>query len=162
MPRCASYVLHTHDIIDDVTVSKIRSNPKIPTTWSVFFIVQRGTNIVIICGSWDILLMYLSFGFSFGLKIIRGWKSKSFPGISKIHILHMIASISLQIWQLGGKLCKMKPFWPWWHHQWRHNVTLHIALYINARERVVLGMSISKVNILVNNANIVIIFPRYV
>ena len=33
-------------------------------------------------------------------KIVRGRKSKPFSGIFKIHVLHMIASIWLQIWKL--------------------------------------------------------------
>ena len=41
MPSCANYVLHTHDVIDDVTRSISRSNLKIPIHVTVF-IVERG------------------------------------------------------------------------------------------------------------------------
>ena len=40
-PSCANYVLHTHDVIDDIIRSISRSNIKIAISWSVF-IVQRG------------------------------------------------------------------------------------------------------------------------
>ena len=38
MPNCASYVLHTHDVTDDVTRSISMSNIKI----AISFIVERG------------------------------------------------------------------------------------------------------------------------
>ena len=49
------------------------------------------------------------------------------------------------------------PFWPRWHQQWRHSVTLNIDLYIHVSEWMALGL-ISKANILGNNANIVSLF----
>ena len=109
MPISASYVLRTHNIIDYVARSKIRSNVRIAITWTVFN-VQPGHGHKYCHDLWlnGHLLKHSSFGFSF----VRGRKSKPFSGFFKIHDLHMIPSIWLQIWNLEGKLCKMKPFGP--------------------------------------------------
>ena len=58
MHSCASYLLHTHDVVDDVTRSQSRPNLKIAISLSAF-IVRRGNNI---CGSRDIFLTHPSFG----------------------------------------------------------------------------------------------------
>ena len=34
IPSCASHVLHTHDVINDVAMSKSKLNLNIPITWS--------------------------------------------------------------------------------------------------------------------------------
>ena len=70
MPNCASYVLHTHDVIDSVTRSKNKSNLKIAMAWSVYVIQRRnkyGLNL------WPraIFLIHSSFGFGFSLKDSR-------------------------------------------------------------------------------------------
>ena len=77
-----------------------------------------------------------------------------------VHFSHMIASTWLHIWKLDGWLCRMTPFWPWRHHQQRHNKTLHIARFIHIWEMVALG-AISKAQIMKNNAGIVITFLGY-
>ena len=156
MPSCESNVLHTHDVIDDVTMSKSRSNIKIAIAWSIF-IVQRGNKY---CHklwlTWHLFNTQIS-GSASIWKIIRGRNSKPFSGIFKIHVFCMVGSISRQIWKLHGEFCKMKPFWLWWQLQLRHSVTLNSVLYIHVSERVALR-AISKANILANNANIVIYF----
>ena len=86
--------------------------------------------------------------------IMISHKSELFSALFKIHALHMIASIWLQVWKLDGKLCRMKTLWSWWHHQWRHSVTLNIAVYINHLESEALAASSNRMN-----ANIVIIVP---
>ena len=38
IPSCTSHLLHTHNVIDEVTRSTSRSNLKIAITWSVFIV----------------------------------------------------------------------------------------------------------------------------
>ena len=52
MSSFASYVLHTQDIVSDVTMSKIKSNLKIAIT-GLFFSNSEETKIVIYSGSLD-------------------------------------------------------------------------------------------------------------
>ena len=120
---------HTLIASSMTSTCKNRSNLKIAITCSVVSYSVE-TNIVIICGSWDIFLTHSSFGFGSVWKIVRGPKPKPFSGIFEIHVLHMIASIWLQMWKLDDKLCKMKPIWPRWYHQWRHSVISNIAFCI--------------------------------
>ena len=57
MPSCVSYVLHTNDVIDEVTRSFSRSNIIIAITWSVLSYSVE-IDIVIICCSRNIFLTH--------------------------------------------------------------------------------------------------------
>ena len=54
----------------------------------------------------------------------------------------------------------MKAFQPRWCHQWRHSVTLNIALYFRLYEKVAME-PISKINILGSKVTLEIIFLDY-
>ena len=57
---CASYVLYTHDVIDDITMPKSMSNFKIAITWSVFIVQRENKYCQNMCLA-DIFLSYSRF-----------------------------------------------------------------------------------------------------
>ena len=57
--------------------------------------------------------------FRFWLRSERSWK-----------VENRDRNFTPDIWKVLDKLCKMKPFWSQWQHQWRHNMTLNIALFM--------------------------------
>ena len=66
-----------------------------------------GTAFGIICGSWDILWTYSSFGFGFSYKDKQGSKIET---VCKIHVAYNIDSIWLQRWKLHSKDSKTEVF----------------------------------------------------
>ena len=109
---------------------KSRSKLKIVTTWSVFIALRGNKYCQYLWLTWHLYYIQISVSVCVW-KIVRGRKSKPFSRIFKIHVLHMIASIWLQIWKLDVELCIMKPWY--FHHDdiFSHGVTLNIALYIH-------------------------------
>ena len=145
MSSCANHSLHTHNVIVDNTRSVSRSTIKIAITRSVF-IAQHGNKYCHNLWLAWCLCNTLKFRFRFGLKD-RQWSNiETAFGNLQYQCLSHNGFVSLQIWNPYDELCKMKPFWPRRHHQWRHSVTLNIAYYIHFSE----GNT-------GNNANIVII-----
>ena len=99
-----------HDVIANVARSTSRSNREIAIARSV---LSYSVDTEYCHNLW---LMTISVSV---WEIDRVRKSKPFSGIFIIHVLYTIVLIGLQIWQLHCELCKTRPVWPRWRHQWR-------------------------------------------
>ena len=102
MSSCASYVSHTHDIIDDVTRSQSRSNFEIDTSLSIFELEHRSKAQNV--GNANAYLSDI-----INLQYNLRWKvclQLKMAAILKKFLLLNTASIWPQIWKDHPKLCQ--------------------------------------------------------
>ena len=126
MTSCASYVSHTHDVIDDVTRWQSRSKFEIDISPSIFEL-ERRSNTQNVGNTNGYLSDIFNFRYNFRWKrLSRAQNGGHFLNFEMINT----ASIWPQIWKDRPKLCQ-KNYFSWrWRHRWRHRVASNSALYI--------------------------------
>ena len=82
MSSCASYVSHTHDVIDDVTRSQSRSNFEIDISPSIFEL-QQDQKLKMSEMLMAIFLVYSTSGITSGKKVCRELKMAAILKILK-------------------------------------------------------------------------------
>ena len=144
MSSCASYVLHTHNVIGDATRSQSKSNFKL------MYLRQYLSESVDQKLKMSEMLMaifpvYSTSCITYGKKSLsRAQNGGHFENFE----IWNTASIWPQIWKDCPKLCQFFFFFSWWwHHQWRHGVASKcssIFMFMRAwlREQVARAMSL--------------------
>ena len=106
MSSCASYVSHTHDVIDDVTRSQSRPNFEIDISPSIFEL-QRRSKAQNVGNAHGYLSGLFNFRYNFRWKSLS--RVQNGGHFENFEILN-IASIWPQIWKDRPKLCNKKYF----------------------------------------------------
>ena len=106
MSSCASYVSHTHDVIDDVTRPQSRSNFESDISPSIFKL-ERRSKAQNVENAHGYLSGLFNFRYNFRYKSLsRAQNSGHFENFETLNT----ASIWPQIWKDHPKLCQKKDF----------------------------------------------------